>query len=109
MSTPGQAPPVAQRPSRIETCPYCGQVLLDQRAVRNLRKSELEFERKLETAVRARVAELTNGLAVKLEAEHRERIERLQGRPEVHEEQLATARAHHAEDLDVLRTFFRQF
>lgn len=108
MSKPVPAPPVS-RHSGIETCPCCGQQLLKQQAVRQLRKSELEFERKLETAVRTRVAEVENELAAKLEAEHQERVERLQGQPDVQEEQLATAKARYAKDLDTLRMLFRQF
>jgi hypothetical protein len=52
-------------PSRagVGTCPHCGQRLLGPEAVRRLRESELELERKLEAAVRSIVADLTKELA----------------------------------------------
>jgi hypothetical protein len=93
--------------SAIETCPSCGQRLLTQQAARRLHDSELERERELDTAVRARLAELAR-VAARLEAEHQERLDHLHDRPGPEEEE-ATARTDYAEAVDVLRTFFRQF
>ena len=57
----------------------------------------------------ARIAELADELGVDLAEKHQEMLERLQRRDDVTEEQLASARARDAEDMDKLRVLFRQF
>jgi DNA repair exonuclease SbcCD ATPase subunit len=101
MTTPASAPPAAQRRSETGKCPSCGQPLRSQRAVRHLHKTEDEFEQILETAVRAGIAELAGELATRLEAAHQESLAQLQDH-DVDE-------VRYSEDLDKLRTMFRQF
>ena len=102
------APPEARQPVGTETCPCCGQRLLDQEAARHLEQNTQAFERRLEAAVQARVVQLANELAAKLEAEHEETLTRTEHAPD-DEEQLAAAKAEYAADTDKLRLFFRQF
>jgi hypothetical protein len=75
-----------------EKCPYCGQPLLDREAVRRLHESERDAERKLEAAAKLKAAELTKAL----ESEQKEKLEKL-------EDQLATTKAKHADELRDLR------
>jgi hypothetical protein len=104
-SVPGSPP----RAGATGTCPSCGQPLGDERAVEQLRKSEREFERAVEAAVQARIAKLAGEFTARLEAEHQQTLAQLETRPDVDEERLASARARHAEEMDKLRTMFRQF
>jgi hypothetical protein len=109
MSTPVPAPPVSRRGRRSDSCPYCGQALLGRQAVRHLRESELELERRLGAIVRETAPEFETELTLRLQAERREHAERRQARPDVRAKRPAAANADYAEDLDVLRTHFRQF
>lgn len=107
MSTQETAPPDPRQGSGPETCSCCGQQLLTEEAVRQLRQSELEFERRVDAAARARVAELANELVVELEAEHPEKLERPPGQRG--EEEWTTANVRYARAVDKLRMAFRQF
>ncbi len=102
------ATPDARPRAGNSTCPCCGQKLLDQEAARHLEQSTQAFERMLDAAVQARVVELANELAAKLEAEHEETLARTERQPH-EEEEAAAAKAGYAEDTDKLRLFFRQF
>jgi hypothetical protein len=107
MPDPDSAFRVAGRGSEAGTCPSCGQPLLTRHAVRRLHQSERKRDRAIETAARARLAELLNELMLRVEAEHREAVEHVVDRSE--DEEPATPRTEYAHDVDVLRTFFRQF
>lgn len=62
MSTQEKQPPASGRDDVAETCPHCGQPLLTEHAVRHLRSTQLDAERKLDEAVRALAAELAREL-----------------------------------------------
>jgi hypothetical protein len=101
--------PPAPTPSRERgRCPSCGQPLRSQRAVRHVRKSRLEFEGLVDTAVKARLAQLVGELAAKLETD-REALEQPESDPKADAKRRVVAEAHHAEDVDKLRMAFRQF
>ena len=100
--------PEARQRAGIETCPCCGQRLLDQHAEQQLEESTREFERMFDAAVQARVVQLANELAAKLEADHEETLARKEHQQQ-DEEELAAAKAEYAVYSDKLRLFFRQF
>lgn len=60
------------------TCPYCGQPLLDQTAVRRLHAAEREQERRLDTVAQMKAAELTKKAVAKATADAEQKAARLQ-------------------------------
>ena len=107
MTTPLEVSPSPRRLPTAETCPYCGQPLLDQDAVRHLHESEQEFEEKLETAARTRASALAKNLIEKREAKHARVLERAQAQLETLDEQLAKDKERHAANLRDLRVKVR--
>lgn len=101
MSAQAKQPSAARRGTG-GTCPHCGQPLLTHRAVRQLRTTELEFERRLEAALRATFAELAGELA----AAETEEEEELVNEPDP---SVRPADAEEAAEDRALRLFFRQF
>jgi hypothetical protein len=89
--------PSASRRGAAGICPHCGQLLFTQRAVRRLQKTDLEFERRLEAALRATFAELAADLASESEPE------------EAQEPEPAVPHSDEATESRDLRLFFRQF
>jgi hypothetical protein len=80
----------------VETCPYCGQPLLDHDAVRRVEESKREAETRLEAVANARAAELAKALTV----QQTRKVELLK-------ETLAAAKAVHREELRSLRISVR--
>jgi hypothetical protein len=89
--------PSASRRGAAGVCPHCGQLLFTQRAVRRLQRTDLEFERKLEAALRAAFAELAGDLASEPEQE------------EVPEPEPAAPHAGKVTESRELPLYFRQF
>ncbi len=108
MSSHATAPFAAREGSGAETCPCCGQQLLTQEAVRHVRQSELEFERRVEAAAQARIAELAREHVARLDVEHPEKLERPPAQPD-EEKRRAEVDADYAKALDELRRSLRQF
>jgi hypothetical protein len=95
---PGKAPKAT-----IETCPYCGQPLLDHDAVRRVEKSERDFERRLDTVAQVKAAELAKGMVEKQRAETEKKIATLSRQLAAGEEQLSTVKREHASELREVR------
>ncbi len=75
-----------------DVCPYCGQPLLNDGAVRHLHESELEAQRTIEAAATAKAAQLAKQMTVKQE----QRVARAEAR-------LVDERTKHADQLRKLR------
>jgi hypothetical protein len=91
----------------IETCPYCGQPLLDHEAVRRVEESERDFEQRLDTAAHLRAAELAKGIIDKQRAETEKKIASLSRQLTAGQEQLAAMKRVHAEELREVRKAVR--
>ena len=74
------------------TCPYCGQPLVDQAAVRRLRQAEREQEERLNSAAQIKAAELAKEAVAEATAKAEKRATDLQA-------QLAKSNREHAADL----------
>jgi DNA repair exonuclease SbcCD ATPase subunit len=85
-----------QRPPRdVATCPYCGQPLQGEEAVRHLRMSERTRQVELQAAAREHAAKLGEELAANLSTEHAQNLERLERQLSNHDEELIEERAKH--------------
>jgi hypothetical protein len=82
-----------------QMCPYCGQPLLDRRAVSHLHESERRMATEVETAAHVKAAEM----AKELTARHDEAVARLKTELAADREKLATQKTAHAEDMRQLR------
>jgi pheromone shutdown protein TraB len=89
-----------QRASGTQSCPYCGQNLLDERAVQCLEQSMAVLEQRLEKA---------RELAAELAAAHRDGISRIEDDPELDQKQAAAERAEHEKERDKVQLNLRQF
>jgi hypothetical protein len=87
----------------IETCPYCGQPLLDHEAVRRVEESERDFEQRLDAAAQAKAAELAKEMVEKHRAESEKKIATLSRQLADGQEQLSTAKREHAQELKEVR------
>ncbi len=96
MTTATAAPPATRRRTSVETCPYCGQPLLDPDAVLHVHESEKEFERKLDEAANVLAAQLAKAQTAKLES-----------RLAASEAKLATSESEHKQQLRDLRITVR--
>jgi hypothetical protein len=97
-TAPGKAPKAT-----IETCPYCGQPLLDHEAVRRVEESERDFERRLDTVAHLKAAELSKEMVEKQRAETEKKIASLSRQLTAGQEQLAATKREHAEELREVR------
>jgi hypothetical protein len=87
----------------IETCPYCGQPLLDHEAVRRVEESERDFERRLDTVAHLKAAELAKEMVEKQRAETEKKIASLSRQLTAGQEQLAATKREHAAELREVR------
>ncbi len=70
---------MAPRPEReAVACPYCGQTLQNEDAVRHFRDSERRRRVELQTAAREHAVRLAEELGAELSAEHERNLERLE-------------------------------
>jgi hypothetical protein len=90
----------AQRAFGTQSCPYCGQALDDERAVRYAGQSMLVLEERLERA---------RELVAELEAAHTAGTARIESDPELEQKQVAAERAGLAKDRDKVQLNLRQF
>jgi hypothetical protein len=87
---------MAPQPEReAVACPYCGQTLQSEDAVRHFRDSERKRQAQLQTAAREHAVKLAEELAANLSAEHERNIERLERELSAHDEGLVEERAKH--------------
>ena len=77
------------------TCPYCGQPLQGEEAVRHLQSSERTRQAERRAAARERAAKLGEELAANLATEHEKNLERLERELASHDEGLIEERAKH--------------
>jgi DNA repair exonuclease SbcCD ATPase subunit len=77
------------------TCPYCGQPLQGEEAVRHLQLSERTRQALLRAAAREHAAKLGEDLAANLATEHERNLERLGRELAAHDDGLVEERAKH--------------
>jgi hypothetical protein len=87
----------------VETCPYCGQPLLDHDAIRRVEESEHEFERRLDTVANLKAAELAKGMAEKLRVEGEKKLATLSRQLAAGREELSAVKRDHAKELREVR------
>jgi DNA repair exonuclease SbcCD ATPase subunit len=87
--------PVKQSARDAAACPYCGQALRDEAAIRHLRESERRRQAELRRAAREHAGRIAEELAASLSAEHEKNLERLERELSAHDEELIEERAKH--------------